>query len=135
MATRTKVMLIQQIAVVSEAAGISLADLSPVSAALQTGDSDLIPLWGLQATVDCFAGIENVPSGYWKVIITDHLQPSKGGRHREDANGQPFALVRAKAGWPISASYEVVELLVDPFGRRLVSKPSHCYSKAAWTFW
>ena len=42
----------------------------------------------------------------------------------EDKNGQPFALVTSSdqlAGWSLTASHEMIEMLVDPFGNRLVT--------------
>lgn len=118
-------MPVCHIALLAEAQGISLADISPISAALQKQVTrDLAPIWGVQATVDSFHSLENVPPGYWKITVTDKLKSSQGDGIHEDENGQPFALVRARAGWPLSASHEALEMLVDPFGRRTVSGQS-----------
>jgi hypothetical protein len=117
--------MIHHIAFVSQTQGISLADLAPVSAALQKQVSrDLGPLWQIQATVDCFDRLENVPPGYWSIIIRDNLPPSIGNGIHEDKAGQPFALVRATQWWPLSASHEALEMLVDPFGRRTIAGQS-----------
>jgi hypothetical protein len=119
------IMILRQIALVSEATGISLADLAPVSAALQKQVTrDLGPLWGVQATVDCFERLESVPPGYWSITVRADLPPSIGSGIHEDKVGQPFALVRAAQGWQLSASHETLEMLVDPFGRRTVAGQS-----------
>ncbi len=61
------------------------------------------------------------------IVDDDRLpNPNLAGVH-EDNNGQPFALVRAagKKGkiddWSVAASHEVLEMLVDPYGNRLVA--------------
>jgi predicted chitinase len=49
--------------------------------------------------------------------------PGASGIH-EDNNGQPFALISASADldvWSLTASHEALEMLVDPFGRRMVA--------------
>ena len=114
-------MTTRHIALVSEAPQVSLADLLPVGAALQKQVTrDLGPVWGIQATVDCFARLEDVPPGYWPVtVITNPPGAVQGGIH-EDKAGQPFALVPAAPDWSLSASHEVMEMLVDPFSRRTV---------------
>lgn len=118
-------MTISQLALVSETQGISLANISPISAALQKQITrDLAPIWNVQATVDSFESLESVPSGYWKIVLTDKLKPSQGDGIHEDHNGQPFALVRARQGWSLSASHEALEMLVDPSGQRMVSGQS-----------
>lgn len=99
--------------------------MPPVSAALQKQVTrDLGPLWEVQATVDCFDALENVPPGYWSITIRDNLPSSIGNGIHEDKAGQPFALVRAAQWWPLSASHEALEMLVDPFGRRTVAGQS-----------
>lgn len=117
--------MIRQIALVSETPGISLADLAPVSAALQKQVTrDLGPIWEVQATVDCFERLESVPPGYWSITIRSDLPNSIGNGIHEDKAGQPFALVRAAPGWQLSASHEAMEMLIDPFGQRTVAGQS-----------
>lgn len=117
--------MIRHIALVSETPGISLADLAPVSAALQKQVTrDLGPLWQVEATVDCFDRLENVPPGYWSITIRSDLPATIGNGIHEDKAGQPFALVRAAQWWPLSASHEALEMLIDPFGRRTVAGQS-----------
>jgi hypothetical protein len=70
--------------------------------------------------VDAFARLEDVPAGYWPVIVSDDTGFDSAGVHC-DRHGQPLALVTAGPDWSLTASHEVVEMLVDPFGRRLVA--------------
>ena len=120
--------LMRQIALVSESELIPAGDVSKVAAAIQKQAArDLSPIWEINATVDVFARLEDVPVGYWSVIVRDDIDdPSAAGIH-EDENGQPFALVTASSDinvWSITASHEALEMLVDPSGNRLVAANS-----------
>jgi len=117
-------MLIRQIALVSETKKVSLSALSKVAAALQKQTTrDLGPIWEIKATVDTFGSLDDVPVGYWPIIITEEDLGDAAGIH-EDKDGQPFSLVKYDSGWSLTASHECLEMLVDPFGNRLVSGPS-----------
>lgn len=118
-------MLLRHVALVSETQSISFSELSRVSAALQKqAIRDLGPIWNIQATVDAFARLEDVPVGTWPIIIEDDINtPGAAGVH-EDRDGQPFALVTSGNGWSLTASHELIEMLVDPFGRRLAEGQS-----------
>lgn len=96
---------------------ISLAQLAPVSAAIQKQISrDFGPIWNVEATVDAFEKLEDVPVGYWHVLLQDELPNSAAGLHKRDDNKQPFALVALTNNWPVFMSHEVLEMLVDPQG-------------------
>jgi hypothetical protein len=113
-------MLTRQIALVSETPRVKVKDLMRVAAALQKqAMRDLNPMWKVQATVDAFASLDDVPLGYWPLIIVDDV-PNAAGIHL-DEDGQPYALAEAGPGWSLTASHECLEMLADPFGNRLVS--------------
>ena len=118
-------MLTINLAVVSEVDGHDPSDVARVAAALQRqATRDLSPIWGVGATVDAFPRLEDVPVGYWPLIIEiDIGVPGAGGVH-EDKNGQPFALIAMSDSWSLTASHEMLEMLVDPFGRRTVAGKS-----------
>jgi hypothetical protein len=118
-------MLIQQVALTteSEALGIGLDELMRVGAALQKQVTrDFAPIWGIRATVDAFARLEDVPIGYWPIILVKNLKGAEGVH--QDNSGQPFALVKSGSSWPLTASHECLEMLADPFGNRLIAGPS-----------
>ena len=120
--------LIRQLALVSESANVKPGDLMKVSAALQKQAArDLAPIWEISATVDPFDRLEDVPLGYWPLIVKDDIgEPGAEGIHK-DKDGQPFALITARAdleSWALTASHEALEMLVDPFGNRLVAGDS-----------
>jgi hypothetical protein len=113
-------MLVRQLALVSETKKVSFSAVSRVGAALQRqATRDLAPIWEVKATVDCFATLEDVPVGYWPIIVTEEDLGNAAGIH-EDKEGQPFALVKFDNGWALTASHECCEMLVDPFGNRLI---------------
>ncbi len=120
--------LMRQIALVSESNLIQPGDLSKVAAAIQKQAArDLAPIWDINATVDAFATLEDVPVGYWSVIIKDDIDEQSAAGIHEDENGQPFALVTASSDinvWSVTTSHETLEMLVDPFGNRLVAADS-----------
>ena len=117
-------MELHHVALVSESAQVPFSELGRVSAALQKQAlRDLAPIWGIQATVDSFSVLEDVPVGYWPIIIMDDIGVDAAGVH-EDKDGQPFALVQADAGWALTSSHEALEMLVDPFGKNLISGQS-----------
>jgi len=119
--------LLRQLALVSESKRVGMDNLLRVSAALQKQASrDLAPIWEVAATVDAFAKLEDVPLGYWPLIVMNDIGMDAAGVH-EDNDGQPFALITAAADldeWSLTASHETLEMLVDPFGNRLVAADS-----------
>ena len=118
-------MFVRQIALVSETPHITASQLTRVGAALQKQASrDFGPLWGIQATVDSFVSLDDVPLGYWPVIVRDDIGDSSAAGFHQDENGQPFALVEYSRQWSLTASHETLEMLADPFGNRLIAGDS-----------
>jgi len=109
------------LALVSEVDGHDPSDVSRVAAALQRQAArDFDPIWQVSATVDAFPRLEDVPIGYWPMIIeTDINTPGAAGVH-EDKDGQPFALIAMSDSWSLTASHEMLEMLADPFGKRII---------------
>ena len=120
--------LLRQVALVSESKRVTPSDLTKVSAALQKqATRDLVQFWNVKATVDAFPQLEDVPVGYWPIIVMDDIHESGAAGIHLDKNGEPFALVTASDrtdGWSLTTSHELVEMLVDPFGNRLVAGDS-----------
>jgi hypothetical protein len=115
---------LRQVALVSEVQALSFSELTRTAAALQKqAIRDLSGIWDVQATVDAFHQLEDVPLGYWPIIIETDIGIDALGVHL-DKDGQPFALVSLTEGWQLTASHEALEMLVDPFGNRLVAGDS-----------
>jgi hypothetical protein len=111
--------MLLNIALVSLTKDVSLAQLAPVSAAIQKQISrDFGPIWKIEATVDAFDKLEDIPIGYWHVLLQDELPNGAAGLHKRDDNKQPFALVALTNNWPVFMSHEVLEMLADPVGTR-----------------
>jgi hypothetical protein len=116
--------LIQQMGLVSEVHQISQSEVSRAGAALQKQlTRDFGPIWTVNATIDAFATLEDVPLTYWPILIQADIHINAAGVH-EDQNGQPFALVQYSNEWTLTASHEMLEMSADPFGRRLIQSQS-----------
>ncbi|MDQ5938057.1 MAG: hypothetical protein QG574_5420 [Cyanobacteriota bacterium erpe_2018_sw_21hr_WHONDRS-SW48-000092_B_bin.40] len=109
-------------AVVSElpSSVLGFSEVTKVSAAVQKQIMrDVSPVWNINATVDPFQKLEDVPLGYWPIIVRDDIEyDGAEGIHLDD-DGQPFSLVRMSRGWSLTCSHEALEMLVDPFGDKL----------------
>ena len=69
--------LIRQLALVSKSRQIPRGDVLKVSAATQKqATRDLSPIWEISATVDPFDKLEDVPTGYWTLLVKDDIQTS-----------------------------------------------------------
>ena len=118
-------MLLVQVALVSEIGEISGPELARVSAALQKQAlRDFGPFWEVQATVDGFGRLEDVPLGYWPMIVELDIGFAGAAGIHLDKDGQPFALIEYSDSWSLTASHECLEMLADPFGDRLIAGDS-----------
>jgi len=125
-------MLVRHVALVVEKSKVKPSEVARVAAALQKQVTrDFAPIWQVKATVDSFVRLEDVPIGYWPVIVMDNVEDAAG--YHDDEDGQPFALVEFERDWPLTASHEVLEMLADPFGRRMIAgqSPSHAQGRVA----
>ena len=117
-----------ELALVSESSQVKTSELLRVAAALQKQASrDLAPIWDVSATVDAFETLEDVPLGYWPMIIMDDIGFDGAAGIHLDKDNQPFSLITSSSDldtWSLTASHEELEMLVDPFGNRLVAGDS-----------
>lgn len=113
-------MLSINLALVSEVEGHDPSDVARVAAALsRQATRDFAPIWTMEgATVDAFPTLDDVPVGYWPMIVVADVKGA-GGVHL-DKDGQPFALIEMSDSWSLTASHETLEMLADPWGNRLV---------------
>lgn len=116
-------MLAANLALVSEVPDVELSELNRVAAAIQKQIiRDFAPIWNLEAGITAFARPQEVPVDYWIVTLCYSVPDGSGG-HR-DADGRPAAFVEWTDDWSLTASHEVLEMLADPWGKRLVAGPS-----------
>src|SRR5882724_3275759 len=108
-------LMLLHIALVSITKEVTLAHLASVSAAIQRQISrDFGPMWNVEATVDAFDKLEDVPIGYWHVLLQDDLPNGAAGLHKRDDNKQPFALgTLTRAGNSLKSGQGRVEYLIE----------------------
>jgi hypothetical protein len=116
-------MPLNQIALVPyKTAKVQFSQIAVVAAALQRQVTrDFSPIWEIDATVDAFASLEDVPLGYWPILISDEIGTTQAAGFHQDRMGQPYSLVKSAGIWSLTASHECLEMLADPFGNRVVS--------------
>src|SRR5690349_14433330 len=140
-------LLTDHVALTSLTSSVSTRSLMIVASAIQKQVTrDFGPIWGVRGTVDAFAELTDVPSDYYHVIVFNdpdelvgRLEDTLGeqlaaeliatfdadqisGIHLNAWTRQPFALVQAlDESWPAVASHEVLEVLADPYGNRLLA--------------
>ncbi len=113
--------LTKNLALVSEVEGHEPGDVARVAAALQRqAVRDFGPVWETCATVDAFPTLEDVPVGYWPMLVRDDIGFQGAAGIHLDKDGQPFALITYGDSWSLTASHEMLEMLADPFGNRLI---------------
>lgn len=138
--------LTDHLALVSLTSEISTRSFLQAAAAVQKQlTRDFTPIWGLPATVDAFEDLESVPSDYLPVVVFGDAEELVGrlefaigeqysaqlvddferdrlsGLHLNAFTRQPFALVSAADNWSVTMSHEVLEMIADPFGNRLIA--------------
>jgi hypothetical protein len=113
--------LTTNLALVSEVEDHDPSDVAKVAAALQRqATRDFGPIWDMCATVDAFPRLEDVPIGYWPMMIRDDIGFEGAAGIHLDKDGQPFALITYGDSWSLTASHEMLEMLADPSGNRVI---------------
>lgn len=108
------------VAVVNQSTVVAAAGVRAVVTALQQQVTrDFGPVWGRTATLQVTTGAP--PAGAWQLVILDDTdQAGALGYHELTASGQPIAKVfaqtaqQAGVAWSVTASHELMEMLVDP---------------------
>jgi hypothetical protein len=111
-----------KVVLIDQTGGVPVAALQQYANALQQQtDNDLAPAWNVRADISVLPGGENIPPGTWPINIVDSLNGG-GGVHRDD-QGQVYANVTNDDNLSLTISHELLEMLVDPSGDRLMSAP------------
>jgi len=115
--------MFRHVGLVSEVDLVSPRWLTRVAAALQKQVvRDFGPIWDVQASVSAFASLDDVPLGYWPLIVVQDVKDAAG--YHTDQNGQPLAFIEYGRSWSLTASHECLEMLADPFGNRVIAGQS-----------
>jgi hypothetical protein len=139
------VPLTDHIALVSLTREISTRSVLQAGAAIQKQlTRDFMPIWGFRATLDTFGDLSSIPSDYHQVILFSEPKELVGldvkvgpdraarlvdgfergrltGLHLNSFTREPLALIQATDSWSVTLSHEVLELIADPYGNRLVA--------------
>jgi hypothetical protein len=109
-------MAIRSVMLINESrAPLTAERLQEVARALQVQVvRDLQPVWDVTAYVGVAHG-SDLTEDTWPIRIVDHA--AQLGVHLTD--GRPEALVEATEDWSVTASHELLEMLVDPWGKKL----------------
>ncbi len=114
-----------RLALISEVKSVRASELKRVAAALQKQVvRDLAPIWDVTASVEVAKSRKATPKGSWPVVLQEDIAIAGASAVHMDKDGEPFALVLYGPDWGVRASHSMLEMLIDPFGNRLLrSKP------------
>lgn len=113
--------LIQRIALIDATGHILDAELTRVAAAIDLQvQRDLSRFWPISGSVMALPSSAALRPGTWPVFIVAETDDDSAGFHRSLHN-QPYAEVADGPNWSIAASHEILEMLADPSGNRLVA--------------
>jgi len=106
------------VALVDASGTIDPSELAEVAGALnEQVQSDIAPAWKVAATVGAYP---QAPQGTWRIELRETIEAENAAGFHADERGQPYAqVVLSDGAWTVTASHELVEMLVDPFGSRL----------------
>jgi hypothetical protein len=106
------------VALVDESGTIEASELAKVAGALnEQVQADIAPAWKVVATVGAYP---KAPEGTWRIELHETIELENAAGFHATKLGQPYAKVALSAGdWTVTASHELVEMIVDPFGSRL----------------
>ncbi len=113
----------QKVAITDTTGKIPFAVLQSATAAFQKQVTEhLAPVWLLEPTViKAYQYQSEIPSDEWQVLIKESLSIDVYGYHAVDNTGKPFAVLKYVENWTHVASHELMEMLVDPYGDRVLS--------------
>lgn len=110
------------VAIYSQTLLIQFDELKRVVAAMQVQISrDLKPHWNVDATLIAVENEGQVPAGAWRAIIKDIIPVDVYGYHTTDERGVPITYMRWQSNWTVTLSHELMEMLVNPYGNRVMS--------------
>jgi hypothetical protein len=100
-------------------------ELAAVAAALQTQVvRDFAPEWGATAVIAA-ASFDAIPAGYIPLIVQDTLEAEgANGYHRTRGDDTPYIVVPYGPTWSLTASHELLRMLVNPTASARTAGPS-----------
>lgn len=112
-----------QVALINQSTVISDAYLKQIMPALQVQvNRDFGPIWDLAAKLTFYANNVAIPATSYQLVFLDNAdQAGALGYHDLTSTGMPLGKVfiltaiQNKTPWSVTASHELLEMLVDPF--------------------
>jgi hypothetical protein len=106
------------VALVDMSETIRPSELAEVAGALNEQlQADVAPAWKVAATVGAYP---KAPTGTWRLELHQTIEVEGAAGFHSDERGQPYAKVALSDGnWSVTASHELIEMVVDPTGARL----------------
>jgi hypothetical protein len=118
-------MSIRTVALISDVKSIPFDQLQHVADALNRQIVDLRSVWKVpDAKVTAYTSRQVAPINARPIIITDQPLGDDAGGYHFDKDGEPYALVEYSTTWTVTASHELLEMLVDPYGRKETVGPA-----------
>jgi hypothetical protein len=115
----------RKVALVAETKRITAKQLKRAEAVLKRRlEHDLAPVWSVSGILQSYSEVSAVPKDCWPVIVKDDIGMPGAYSVHMDNNGEPFALVTYSPNWEFMASHDMLEMLIDPFGKRFAQGPS-----------
>jgi hypothetical protein len=115
-------------ALASEASGLDYSRLVKIARAVERQIVEHVgPVWDVAGTVTAYHHLSEAPQNTSPVLVSDKFKFQSLGVHLHRAfDNRPFALVKAvkQPDVSVAISHEIIEILVDPTGDRMVSAPS-----------
>lgn len=112
----------QRIAIVDTTGIIPFVSLQAAVSAFQKQVSEhLSPNWLVNAQLTAYQFQSDVPADDWQVLIKELLSIDVYGYHAVDNVGKPFAVIKYVENWTHVVSHELMEMLVDPYGDKVLS--------------
>src|SRR4051794_23867739 len=114
-------MIPKRVGIASRSQFVGLHELTNVAAALNLQiQRDLYPIWNISATVSALSDPESIEPGVWPIFVVDDTGFDGAlGLHLTE-HKQPYALVQSGRTWSLTASHELLEMIVDPSGNWLI---------------
>src|SRR6478752_6445452 len=124
-------MVPKRVGIASRSQSVNLHDLANVAGALNLQiQRDFQPIWNMAATVAAIPDPEFIEPGVWPIFIVDDVGTNGALGFHLTEHQQPYALVQSGPTWSLTASHELLEMIVDPSGNWLVPSTGIAVSAA-----
>jgi hypothetical protein len=112
-----------RVSIINRSKILENGDIIPVVAALQAQVSKhLAPNWRIDAALEFVPSSKEPPGDSWRLEVWDDTDyPPDSGYHNVGSDGVPYGKVFVntargyKQNWTITASHELLEMLVNPY--------------------